>query len=311
MSRAFTVLCLATLGVLPPGGLGTAGAAPPVAITDVLNYAPVVHLHPDEVYLPMRPDRFIEMSRLRWLHNGCPAHDEATPVDASMLGAGGYEHQGKAPGGSGCTHGSRWFKSNELVRPLDSKSVAPDGEGYFLEFDREAHPDGLKGEGTSAPVFYDVQGQWIVYWFFFGYSDNYGKFNHEGDWEGIAVLLGPDNKAQRIVYRQHDGGCAEETDGNYRTEVFTGKGTHASYPNPGEYRYGPGGVGKDQALHTGPKWDARQRLVALRPQDATQAPPWYGFGGAWGRVGHIAGTTGPLGPHPEYKTGVPGTPGPC
>ena len=28
-------------------------------------------------------------------------------------------------------------KSNELVRPLDSKSVAPDGEGYFLEFDQD------------------------------------------------------------------------------------------------------------------------------------------------------------------------------
>ena len=53
-------LCLATVGLLPPGGTGAA-AAQPVDITAVLNYAPVVHLHPDEVYLPMRPDRFIEI----------------------------------------------------------------------------------------------------------------------------------------------------------------------------------------------------------------------------------------------------------
>jgi hypothetical protein len=44
-----------------------------------------------------------------------------------------------------------------------------------------------------------------------------------------------------------------------------------------------------------PLWFTWQRLV-----DATKEP-WYGFGGAWGRVGSAPEFTGPLGPS-RYKT---------
>jgi hypothetical protein len=44
-----------------------------------------------------------------------------------------------------------------------------------------------------------------------------------------------------------------------------------------------------------PQWRTWEKLV-----DAA-AQPWYGFGGAWGDVGGMSGTTGPLGPS-RYKT---------
>ena len=33
--------------------------------------------------------------------------------------------------------------------------------------------------------------------------------------------------------------------------------------------------------------------------------PWYGFGGAWGRVGKVRDATGPLGPGPHWKHAAP------
>jgi hypothetical protein len=191
----------------------------------------------------------------------------------------------------------------------------------FLEF-----PDSLRGghERTKTPIYYDVRGaengRAINYWFSYGYS--YSKFKerpdggHDGDWEHITVLLGKGNRARSVYYAQHNGGCVVPLDPRDRPSVFSAKASHASYPKPGDYEHQEpayfNATLQDEARGGGDKWDARGRLRPLN------AEPWYGtkagegYGGSWGKVGNLDQTTGPLGPHREYKTGLPEPDaGPC
>ena len=63
------------------------------------------------------------------------------------------------------------------------------------------------------------------------------------------------------------------------------KGSHASYHTTGTWM-----AGVDVASDLGPQWDTSRLLRSL----ATQ--PWRNYAGAWGEVGSISTTTGPLGP---------------
>ncbi|MGH8998355.1 MAG: hypothetical protein ACRDY7_03090 [Acidimicrobiia bacterium] len=288
------VLCLAAAG--PPVAAEPKAAA--VGIQAVRDFAPTVFLHDEEEYQPMAADAFIAGSELRWSHeSGCGDDGIAKPPDAKRLGTGGYSHQDKS-GPPGCNHQGRQFRSDENVRPKGDGNVA-DGEGFFLDLDNGAR----NGEGVGAPVYYDIRGQAIVYWLFYGYSDAAARFNHEGDWETVTVLLG-DGRPQQVVYYQHGGPCVVPAEGK-RPVAYSARGTHASYPKPGEHPYGPEGAATDTAA-AGPRWDTAGNLVPLNTQ------PWYRYGGGWGEVGEFKDTTGPQGPHPEWKTGVPeGSPAPC
>ena len=49
----------------------------------------------------------------------------------------------------------------------------------------------------------------------------------------------------------------------------------------------------------GPQWRTWEDLASIVEQ------PWYGFGGAWGRVGKVRDSTGPLGPGAHWKHAAP------
>lgn len=212
-------------------------------------------------------------------------------------------------------------------------------EGWVLDLDDDARtpkPD-VSDEGpqrvlNGVPVYYEVhpplaadaQEVRITYWLFYGLSQPPGPsaatqfLVHEGDWERISVLLRrgatrDDYVPVSVRYHAHDGNrdvtwgavrrsaAAGAVDATHPL-VYSARGSHASYWRAGSYEnvFAPGGrrqfAVRDTAIACPdcPQWRTWEQLV-----DA-QVQPWYGFGGAWGQLGGMAGTTGPLGPS-SYK----------
>ena len=94
-------------------------------------------------------------STLRWHHDsGCDDHEVAARPDPGLLARGEYQHRPTSPDRlvGGCDHEDPPYLSNEDVRPRDDN--ASGGEGMFLDL-----ADSLRGgEGTGAPMYYDVRG---------------------------------------------------------------------------------------------------------------------------------------------------------
>ncbi len=207
--------------------------------------------------------------------------------------------------------------------------------------DRNAHvvKEGAQQVLRGVPMFYEQDderiegkpGTRITYWFFYGQSQPPGgrptRFvTHEGDWERISVLLLklPRRDQYRPVsarYHFHDenrvvpwrsvrlvgsGGPEPAT----HPVVYSAKRSHASFPRAGSYESVFRVRGRRQfavrdeaiACPECPIWRTWEDFADARIQ------AWYGFGGAWGQVGTMMGTTGPLGPSP-FKIG-PRSPSP-
>ena len=136
---------------------------------------------------------------------------------------------------------------------------------------------------------------------------------HEGDWERISVLLrrhGESDQYTPVSVRFHIHNRFEDvpwsltrlaSDGSgplTHPIVFSAVGSHASYPDAGEFiEHFKGNIArvKDEARECPacPLWRTWEGLLRAKDQ------PWYGFGGAWGEL-HPVGGTGPLGPS-TYK----------
>lgn len=297
-------------------------AAGPSKAEVIRAYAPLVHLHPNEDFMPMSASRFVALSELKWSHGGnCQDHTKVSrgQIDAAKLGGGGYHDQAEVSDLPACEVADRDYSSQELTRPWDSKNPIPhQPEGFFLEF-----PDSQRaGDLGSAPVYYEyVHKKSVTFWFFYAFNDAPGKeiFNHEGDWEKISIQLDSTNRARRVALFQHDGHCVldfKDVKG-YRghPEVYAAIGTHATYPMPGRWPLPAGQVDRTAGEGGGLRWETYRR-------EADVHQPWYNFGGAWGEVGGTAtppaGTplpafqserTGPLGPRSVNppKLGAPKT----
>ena len=123
---------------------------------------------------------------------------------------------------------------------------------------------------------------------------------HEGDWERVTLYLdqsdpeGPPPNS--VAFYRHSTNTFKnwddvEKDGTHPV-VYSAIGSHASLPTPG---FGFIDVGDPN----GPRWRTWEDLAAIADQ------PWYGFGGAWGRVGKVRDSTGPLGPGAHWKHAAP------
>jgi hypothetical protein len=83
---------------------------------------------------------------------------------------------------------------------------------------------------------------WLQYWFWYFYNDYHLAANfglHEGDWEMVQLRMDGD-APEAAVYAQHafaeerSWADVEKTDDG-RPVVYPGRGSHASYFQPGEY----------------------------------------------------------------------------
>lgn len=287
----------------PRPGAVAPNASPRVARALATRYAPLLHLQSQERFGLMRVEDFLAHARLVWSRPGTdPVLAAEGTVQAARLGA----RCARAPGGC-YRHGG--VAANTFSRPS-----ALDDPGFALELD----PAWRAGSPGGAPLLYDVavgtRGLAITYWFFYGYDQpplDLGPgvspaveeslsalLAHEGDWERVVVLLSLDLRPRGVRYHQHDTSrfvpwARVARAAGAHPVVWVAQGTHASYAKPGTTRLciGPTDCLLDRrdaggALVRG--W--RAGLVPVRTQ------PWYGFGGAWGRVGGLSATTGPLGP---------------
>jgi hypothetical protein len=225
-------------------------------------------------------------------------------------------------------------------------------EGFYLDLwdpkrhgEGDAHVDDGGGQALlkDVPVYYEKQTipkgndtppttLRITYWFFYplsvppGTSPVGDAFVHEGDWERIAVTLRIAGKDQYVPaavrYYIHDEyldrawSNVEMTSsgGEAATHpvVYSGSGSHASYPTNGDFKisFKLGGVAATEVTDRArscsdcPEWRTWEDLVKAREQS------WYGYGGAWGEVRPAdRGGTGPLGPSPYKLQALESLPG--
>jgi hypothetical protein len=123
---------------------------------------------------------------------------------------------------------------------------------------------------------------------------------HQGDWEGVTVHLSvdaPEDDPTGVSVSQHNdpphpatwAQVDKSADGR-RVKIYSASGSHASLLGPSLTKAG------DRGDANGVEWRTWASCDPVRDQ------PWWGFGGAWGKVGRLSDLTGPLGPS-RWKTG--------
>jgi hypothetical protein len=206
------------------------------------------------------------------------------------------------------------FKSTEFTRPFDDKRGKWNAfwrqsfyhyDGFYLDLD-DQDAEGRKGKPSDSgddsvysgvPVYYEyVPHSYITYWFFYAY-DNWNDIQiHEGDWEDIRIQLNDDDEPVSVAYDQHGNQDSKTWDLVTRVDthpvVYSASGSHASYYTAGLQ------LPRIDVTGQGRAWSTWNSLRDARVQS------WYNYGGAWGGVGRIEATTGPLGPS-IYKGSAP------
>ena len=114
---------------------------------------------------------------------------------------------------------------------------------------------------------------------------------HEGDWERITVYLDENDPEgalpASVAFYRHSTNTFRpwskvEKDSTHPV-AYCAIGSHASLPS---WDFGYIDVGD----RDGPRWKTFEDLTHIVDE------AWYGFGGAWGRLGKVRDSTGPLGP---------------
>jgi Bacterial TSP3 repeat/Vacuolar protein sorting-associated protein 62 len=291
----------------------------------VVTYAPEVRLHPRERWFPLSPSQFVAGSDLWWAHDaGCRDSlvRRAEVLSQELLGSGFYRAaETTNTGRPRCVQFGRNYLSNELTRPTDGddRKANSRNEGFYLDlrnrYRRGVIPASLNypnAPSLSYSYLPAVPGElgYVTYWFMYGFNNpvlsrirgvptNFVDL-HEGEWEGITVVLGAGNQAIGVHYRTHN--CSshytwtEMASQGYLANglhpvVYSALGSHASYPTLGDRAIVCSVPGvNDQTRDGGAIW--RTWLGTL---ENVRSQPWYGFGGAWGEVGTRI-STGPIAP---------------
>ncbi len=281
------------------------------------RFAPRLHLHPKEEFLPMDPEAFIEKSRLVLLQDRPGGFEpvavfdleqrqwDTDPPDWKHFGlstglVGGWEQLQVVPEDAG------WSR-----RPHDS-SLAPDGHLFALEHQTKEPSDAFD-PADPPPCFYFVEERqnatWISYWFFYGFSRFLGKFAHQGDWEHLRIRIQDDTMDEALfavhedVYRVRRHLLSFNGDA---LNAYSARSRHATWWKTGSFVPLPlfkdttpaeevlsreeRALLSDETSEEGAVWQTRLNLQPLEEQ------PWRLFAGAWGKAGGAAHGTGPLGP---------------
>lgn len=263
------------------------------------RYAPILYFHPDERNFLQDPNTFLAQSSLR--------EERDFRGDEEVHGVGDVPPEELSGiGEENKTDDSALFLDHSdetLGEGIREGDLANSLNLYSYGFNPQANG----GKGAHE----------ITYYLFYAYNDGppegIGEVqNHEGDWERVTIQLDPDtNLPLEMRYSAHEGDNTLRTGSGIPMEdgrpvVFVGKGSHASYPEPGQWHTEGPGV-HDYTSDDGIRFD-----LSTRPATDVTTQPWYGGYVQWGErgssseipdglpwVGALNGvTSGPMGPSP-------------
>lgn len=283
----------------------------------VEKYAPYLHFSKYEYHFPGIPNDFpnnarfrqsnFEKNRDRGWNNKARKWEANNKYGADYLGTDWQTILGEI---KNVTQSFRpnvptWY--DDVTRPRDERNIwrnEDEARGFFLELSDELDR-GQSGTRPDHPIpifhdidKYDIDGEIYValsYWFF--YVLNWYVFiTHEGDWEHITLYFRESdfeqgNFPEWIYFSAHNGGSLYKLNSknnknylhwedNTHPHVYVSIFGHPSYANTenylNEYRI---------------KWKTWEQAI---PPVTDQ--PWSLYDGAWGDVGYVEFTTGPLGP---------------
>ncbi|MEW6056167.1 MAG: Vps62-related protein [Bdellovibrionota bacterium] len=263
----------------------------------VRSYAPRIWWHSADPFGPMDPLKFVQKSSL-W-KRGAPAKQLTAQGELKPEALKGA-HSDSFLRFEDPTYGTGQMR-NWAVEALDKE----DYSGSF--------------EPGTVPIFWKVSASpvirnhpvrqafvFIEYWYHVAYSHatRFGVGNHQGDWEGMSVLVELRLSERKEIQHQaiaaflasHEGGqwhCARELGWVDRhPEVYTALGTHATYAKSGHFRTS---VLEDQT-NRGRHWDSWHWLAPLHLE------PYFGYRGRWGEEQVVGFMSGPFVPEDETKT---------
>lgn len=268
-------------------GIARLGAEPDLTAQEIAQFAPVVRMHPAEEYRPMSPDEFIARSRFRH-HRSWQSDQGFNRTSLSWVTTNSHDV---------AYYGMPAYVLNSYTLHADGKNRRPHdgncGDSYNVFLQSSSRLTGPTAPNGVVPAYYHYRrignSHRIQYWWFCGFNDSFASFNHQGDWEHVTVHV-ENRRIVGVFFASHeDGQFVGATSGlrfvANRPLVYMAKGSHASYPTTGTWM-----AGIDVTSDLGIQWDTSRLLRPLASQ------PWKDFAGAWGEVGAIATTTGPLGP---------------
>jgi hypothetical protein len=249
----------------------------------------VVYHHPEEMYYPMDPSEFIKLSCLRHhkLFSSDLAFNKKTrqwqpldPADSSFYNIPVNQLSAYK------------LKDDKNCRPNDKNSSS-----YNVYLESRINLAGERNASGLVPSSTYLLGDGRKqYWLFYGYdySSVLGlNFSHQGDWESVTLnireqaIQGAWLSAHGVDIYYDKSELQINSSGHIQTlKVYSARGTHAMYNKPGDFHI----LNTDHTSGAGAPWVITDFEIDLKTQ------PWREFAGAWGTVGHIAPTTGPLGP---------------
>lgn len=273
----------------------------------LLEYLPILRMHPDEDYLPMNVEAFVEASAL-WDDNGIlpdqivKPYSKNDPVTVQYLGSLddtedlylAFSDPANA-------------KSIDLAAAQEKyDDLVSDGEAEVTVYARRMQDSYQDSQGKTHE--FTV----LQYWYFYAmnnWGEKGGFNNHEGDWESVFVFLDENEDPKYVAFSAHrnDGEAEEfnfhqydsvrrkwadvEADNN-QVISYVALGSHANYPKSGIHSF--------RFLNDLTSEDG-ERLIAddfIQQVELETESTWLGYEGKWGADGMnlSGGDDGPQGP---------------
>ncbi|MFO0793528.1 MAG: hypothetical protein U0586_05635 [Candidatus Brocadiaceae bacterium] len=173
------------------------------------EYAPILYMHPDERFYPIKTKILLENSDL--YERGSDELIDKHPTLAKLI---------------------EKYNDDTYYLKLQANWDLNKEQDYWKHFKRVVYGHQTSEQDGSGNVKIALQ-----YWFFYLYND--WDNSHDGDWEMIQIVLDDQNTPETITYSIHLGGLTlgweevEKVYGNH-PKVFVTIGAHSSWHKEGK-----------------------------------------------------------------------------
>ena len=272
------------------------------------TYAPELRLHYEDWTKPANVPWILSHTTMRFTHDGgCSDCGIISYGHVTLENMNNRCHQTK---NGICSHSGSCKRSDSFAPSDGDYNV-----GFFLQEHNGDH-SGIAQQTewvTYGHAYPGDDGNIILqYWFPYAYNDSFGGFNHEGDWEFVAVILNEDDNPVELIYSQHSDPQSYSPDavswvsGNHPV-VYVAKGSHANYAAVNSDGDCIGGPFYDNCSNQGVHWDTWDDLyfggishVGEKMHNLNDSE-WLHYSGRWGEIGNSNDTTGPRGPAYQWS----------